>query len=301
MTLHNPVTQVLLPLLVVVVMFTLGTSLTLQDLARVLRRPRGFFIGVVVHALLFPLLAFALALGLGLPRTLAVGLVLIASCPAAAPASLFTHAARGDTMLCVCLTAAASLTSVVTLPLFMNAALGLFSSGQPAAHLSVATASLSLFVVSSLPVMAGMLLRRRRPAAARAVEARIGIIGLVVIAVVLAAVIWSEKDNVLRALARAGGPALLLNVLAVTLAWGAAILAGLDRRQRIAVGLACGLQNFAMGAFVALTLLSDASLLVPPFAYGLVCYLSAGVVIFYGRRAAAAEAKILPAQEVRRA
>ena len=132
MTLHNPVTQVLLPLLVVVVMFALGTSLTLEDLARVLRRPRGFFVGVVVHALLFPLLAFALALGLGLPRTLAVGLVLIASCPAAAPASLFTHAARGDTMLCVCLTAAASLTSVVTLPLFMNAALGLFSSGQPA-------------------------------------------------------------------------------------------------------------------------------------------------------------------------
>jgi BASS family bile acid:Na+ symporter len=151
------------------------------------------------------------------------------------------------------------------------------------------TASLSLFIVSTLPVVAGMVLRRRRPAAARAVESRIGGIGLVVVAVALATVIWSEKDNVLPALARAGGPALILNVLAVSLAWGAAALAGLDRRQRIAVGLECGLQNFAMAAFVALTLLADASLLVPPLAYGLVCYLSAAVVILYGRRAAAAD------------
>lgn len=287
MTIQNPVTQVLLPVMVVVVMFALGTTLTLEDLRRVLQRPRGFFVGVVTHALLLPLLAFALGLALGLPPWLAVGLVLIASCPAAAPASLFTHLARGDTMLCVCLTAAASLTSVVTVPLFVNGALGLFPSEHSAVRLPVMTSALALFLVSTLPVAGGMLLRRKRPAAARAIEARMGNIGLVTIAVVLAAVIWSERGNVFRALARAGGPALLLNLLAVTLAWGAAALARLDFRQRVAVGLECACQNFAMAAFVALTLLSDSSLLLAPLAYGLVCYLSAGVVIFAGRRVAA--------------
>jgi BASS family bile acid:Na+ symporter len=127
---RNPVTQLVLPFLVVVVMFGLGTTLTLDDLRRVLRKPLGFFVGVVTHALLLPLLAFALALGLGLPRSIAVGLVLIAACPAAAPSNLFTHLARGDTMLCVCLTAAASLTSVVTVPLFVNGALATFSAGH---------------------------------------------------------------------------------------------------------------------------------------------------------------------------
>jgi BASS family bile acid:Na+ symporter len=286
MTLHNPVTQIFLPLMVVVVMFALGTTLTLEDLARVLRRPRGFFLGVLTHALLLPALAFALAFGLGLPRDLAVGLVLIASCPAAAPANLFTHLARGDTMLCVCLTAAASLTSVVTVPLFVNGALRLFPS-ERAVHLPVMTSALALFVVSTLPVAAGMLLRRRRPAAARAVEARMGSFGLAVLAVVVAAAVWSERNNVLPALAQAGGPALLLNALTVSLAWGAAALFGLDRRQRIALALECGLQNFAMAAFVALTLLSDAALLMPPLAYGLVCYLSAGLVVRLGRSAAA--------------
>jgi BASS family bile acid:Na+ symporter len=101
---------------------------------------------------------------------------------------------------------------------------------------------------------------------------------------VVAAVVLTEKGNVLRAFAQAGWPALLLNVLAVSLAWGVAAAARLDFAQRIAIGLECGLQNFAMAAFVALTLLSDPSLLLPPLAYGLICYGSAFAVVAVGRR-----------------
>ncbi len=288
MTLQNPITQVLLPLAVVVMMFDLGTTLSLDDLRRVLGRPRGVFLGVLTHALLLPLVAFAIALALQLPWALAVGLVLIASCPASALANLFTHLARGDTMLSVCLTAAASFTSVITVPLFVNTALHLFPSGHSGVRLPTLTSAVWLFLVSTLPVVAGMVLRWRRPAAARAVEARMGVFSLMVIVAIIAAAIWSEKDNVLPALARAGGPALLLNTVAISLAAGAATLAGLDRRQRIAVALECGLQNFAMAAFVALTLLKDPSLLLPPLAYALICYPSAGIVILLGRRWAAA-------------
>jgi BASS family bile acid:Na+ symporter len=281
---RNPVTQLVLPFLVVVVMFGLGTTLTLDDLRRVLRKPLGFFVGVVTHALLLPLLAFALALGLGLPRSIAVGLVLIAACPAAAPSNLFTHLARGDTMLCVCLTAAASLTSVVTVPLFVNGALATFSAGHSNVRMPVMASAFALFLVSTLPVVGGMVLRRTRPEAARAVERRMGTAGLVMLAGVVAAVVLTEKGNVLRAFAQAGWPALLLNVLAVSLAWGVAAAARLDFAQRIAIGLECGLQNFAMAAFVALTLLSDPSLLLPPLAYGLICYGSAFAVVAVGRR-----------------
>jgi bile acid:Na+ symporter, BASS family len=281
--LQNPITQVFLPVAIVAVMFALGTTLTLADLRRVLRRPRGFFLGLLTHALLLPFLACAIAFLARLPGPLAVGLVLIASCPANATANLFTHLSRGDTMLSVCLTASASLTSVLTVPLFVNAAMRVFLAGDAAVRLPVLTSALGLFLVATLPVIAGMGLRRKRPAAARAVEARMGTVGLAVVVVVVAAAVWSERNNVLPALARSGGPALLLNVLSVSVAWAAAALCGLERPQRIAVGLECGLQNFAMAAFIALTLLSDASLL-PAIAYGLIMWLSAGVVVLLARR-----------------
>ena len=79
-------------------------------------------------------------------------------------------------------------------------------------------------------------------------------------------------------------------MLIVALAWGITAASGLDRRQRIAVMLECALQNFALSAFVALTLLSDAAILMPPLAYALLCFLPGSLIVVLGRRAAAAEA-----------
>src|SRR5262249_45161546 len=126
----NPFTQVGLPLAIVVVMFALGTTLTRDDVQRVLGSPRPFLVGSLLHVALLPGLAFGLGLLLRLPPKIAAGLVLIASCPANSVSNLFTHFARGDTMLSVCLTAATSLLSVLTLPLFANLALRTFPSGH---------------------------------------------------------------------------------------------------------------------------------------------------------------------------
>jgi BASS family bile acid:Na+ symporter len=187
-------------------------------------------------------------------------------------------------MLAVCLSAAASLTSVVTVPVFVNAAFRLFPSAHAPVQLSVLSAAIGLLLVSMLPVAAGMALRWRRPAAARTVQARMGLPALLVVVGIILATIWSVKADLMPALVGAGAPALVLNVSGVAVAWGAAAWLGLDAPQRIAVGLECGLQNFAMAAFVALTLLSDTPLLLPGIAYGLTMYLSAGAVVLLARR-----------------
>jgi BASS family bile acid:Na+ symporter len=283
MTVESAVTQVLLPAAVVAVMFAVGTTLTLEDLRQVVRRPRAFLLGLLAHTLLLPAAAFGVAAAMALPGPTAAGLVLIASCPANVSSAVLTHLARGDTMLSVCMTAAATLISVVSLPLFVSAALAVFDAG-PAARLPILPAATGLFLVGTVPVLAGMRLRRVRPEAARAIEARMGGFVLVFIVVVVAAAVWSQRANVLPALLRAGAPALLISALSVAGAWGASFLLGLPREQRIAVGLECGLQNFALAAFVALTLMRAPALLLPAIAYGIVMWLSAAVAVLLARR-----------------
>jgi len=284
--LTNPFTQVFLPAAIVVVMFALGTTLTSDDLRRVAREPGVFALGVVLHVALLPRVAFGIGYLLPVPPKTAAGLVLIASCPANSVSTLFTHFGRGDTMLSVCLAAGTSLVSVLTLPLLVNAAFAAFPSGHERISLPVARTALGIFLIATLPVILGMLLRRHRPEAARRVESKITGIGLFVIAAVIVMAIWSERDNVPHALAQAGPLALLLNAVAVSLAWGAATLFRFGRPQRIAIGLECGLQNFAMAAFVALTMLGDTLLLLPAIAYGLTMWISAGVVVALARRGA---------------
>jgi BASS family bile acid:Na+ symporter len=286
----HPFTQIVLPAAIVVVMFALGTTLTLDDVRRVLGSPRAFLLGSLLHVVLLPGIAFALGTSLALPPKIAAGLVLIASCPANSVSNLFTHFARGDTMLSVCLTAATSLLSVATLPRLANLALRAFPSGPQHVELPVAKTSLAVFAIATLPVIGGMLLRAKRPALAHRVERHMNRLGLTVIAVILAMAVWSERDSVPPALAQAGPLSLVLNACAVLSAWALAALAGIAWPQRIAVGLECGLQNFAMAAFVALTLLGDAQLLLPAIAYGLTMWLSASVVVWIGRGRAAAAA-----------
>jgi BASS family bile acid:Na+ symporter len=286
--LTSPFTQLFLPAAVAVVMFALGTTLTAGDLRRVLRAPRAFVLGALLHLTLLPAAAFALGLALDVPAKAAAGLVLIASCPANSAANLFTHLARGDTMLSVSLTAATSLLSVASIPAVVNLALRTFPSGHGSVELPVVRTSLGVFLIATLPVMLGMALRRRRPEVASKVEARLTGFGLSVIATIVVAAIWSERQNVPVALAQSGELALLLNVIAVASAWGLSALAGVAWPQRVAIGLECGLQNFAMAAFVALTLLGDALLLLPAMAYGLTMWLSAGAVVLWARRRAVA-------------
>jgi BASS family bile acid:Na+ symporter len=280
----SPFTQLFLPAAVVLVMFALGTTLTADDLRRVLRAPGPFALGTLLHVALLPLFAFAVAQASDLAPKLAAGLVIIACCPANSAASLFTHFARGDTMLAVCLTAATSLLSVFTIPFVVNLALATFPIGHATVQLPVATTSLGVFLIATLPVMLGMGVRRARPLLARAIERRMNGFGLAVIAAVVVMAIWSERSSVPRALQQAGPAALLLNFAALGTAWAIAALLRIGWPQRVAIGLECGLQNFAMAAFVALTLLGDALLLLPAIAYGLTMWLSAGIVVALARR-----------------
>jgi BASS family bile acid:Na+ symporter len=280
----NPFTQVFLPLAIVLVMFALGTTLGGDDLRRVLRAPRAFLLGALLHVTLLPAAAFALGVWLDVEPRTAAGLVIIASCPANSVASLFTHFARGDTMLAVCLTAATSALSVATIPSFVSLALRTFAIGQGTVELPVGKTVLGVFLIATLPVIVGMAVRRRRPDVARKVEAKLTGFGLAFVLTVIVFAVWSERANVPPALLQSGALALLLNFAAVGSAWGLSALAGIPLPQRIAIGLESGLQNFAMAAFVSLTLLGDALLLLPAIAYGLTMWLSAGIVVLLARR-----------------
>ncbi len=285
MTIHNPVTQILLPAAVVLVMFALGSTLTARDLRRVLDHPRAFVAGLSAHTFILPVLALALGLAVPLAPETAVGLAIIAACPASSAANIVTHLARGDTMLSVSLTAGASLLSALTLPAWVNLALRLFPIGPATPHLPFLASAVGLFLISALPVAVGMYVRRARPTVAARIEARMNVLGLLVLLAVVGAVVWSVRDSAGPALVASGMPSLVLNVVAVILGWSVSAVVGLPPPQRVAVALECGLQNFALASFVSLTLLENEALLLPAIAYGLTMWLSAIVVVAASRRA----------------
>ena len=117
-----------LPAALFLIMVGMGLTLTPKDFREVLIAPRATVYGLVAQIVLLPLVGVGLAMTLDLSPALAVGLVIIAACPGGTTSNLFAFLGRGDVALSIVLTVAASLVTVVTLPMFTSWALGHFLS-----------------------------------------------------------------------------------------------------------------------------------------------------------------------------
>ena len=89
--------DVFLPLSLVFIMFTLGLELTLDDFTNLIHRPKAFFVGIMNQMILLPIVAFFSISLMGITEELAVGMMILASCPGGVTSNIITKLAKGDT------------------------------------------------------------------------------------------------------------------------------------------------------------------------------------------------------------
>ncbi|QPN65733.1 bile acid:sodium symporter family protein [Synechococcus sp. CBW1006] len=154
---------VALPLALAFIMFTLGMSLTPADFGFSLRRPHPLLAGVLCQVVLLPLVAFLLIRLFSLPGELGVGVLVLACCPGGITSNVMTRLARGDVALSISFTALASLITTITLPLILTVG-GRALMGTALPAVSITGLGLKMFVMTTLPVLLGVLLRQRRQA-----------------------------------------------------------------------------------------------------------------------------------------
>jgi BASS family bile acid:Na+ symporter len=280
----NPVVDVVLPLALAFIMFSLGLGLVPADFRRVFAQARAVLLGLFCQVALLPMLAWATAVLFALPPAMALGLVIIGACPGGITSGLLTHLARGDTALSVTITAVSSVATAVTLPFVVAAALAFFAGQQERIELPLVGMVRGLVLMTTLPVALGMLVRRLRPVPALRLLPAVQRVANLFFGLIVVATFVSQW-GVLRDHAVTVGPAVaVLNLAGMAAAFALASAGGADRRGRIAIAMECGLQNGALGIFVAGTLLGDPALAIPSVVYALLMNVSALALVAWGRR-----------------
>ena len=278
------ITEVAIPIGLAVIMFAMGLTLTLGDFRRVLERPRAMAVGLLCKMVVLPLLAFSLVSLFGPRPEFAVGLIILAACPGGITANLLTHLAGGATALAVSLTAVTSVVDTLTVPFVVNLALSVFAGQNEAVALPIGRVSGGVFMVATLPLLLGMSLNRWRPTLAASVERVARPVATLVFALIVVGAFASQWRVMWENAAEVLPPALLLNAGCMAVAVVLGRLGGLHRRETIAVVLETGLQNGALGIFVAATLLGSQAMMVPSIVYALVMNVTAIAFIFVVRR-----------------
>lgn len=277
------ITDIVLPVSLAFIMISIGLTLTLGDFRRIAAQPRDFLIGAVSQIIVLPLVAFALVTAWRVEPVLAVGVMIIAAAPGGVTSNLLTLFARGDVALSVSLTAITSLLSVATVPLIVVTAHQHFvagSGGEVAGDLTVTGAVLKIFVIVTVPVLAGLAVRHTMPGFALRFEPLARRISAVLFVLVMVGAIYAERANIATYFAQAGAITLTLNIAMMAIAFYGAAWLGMQRPQRIAIALECGLQNGTLAIAVAASLFHETLYAIPAAIYSLMMFGTALAFVF---------------------
>ena len=267
---------VLLPLALAVIMMGLGLSLTMQDFKRVLVYPKAVLIGLVCQILILPAICFFIAKGLGLPPELAVGLMLLSAAPGGPTANLYSHIFKGDVALNVSLTAVNSLVSIFTIPLIVNFAITNFLQIDQQVPLQFKKI-LEVCGVVLVPVGIGMIIRAKAQKIALMLDKPVKIASALFLTLVIILTVLKERSHILHDFKVVGFAALALNILSMGIGYFVPRLFNLGKKQSIAIGMEIGIHNGTLAIFIALTVIKNSTMSIPPVIYSLIMFFTAAI------------------------
>ncbi len=280
----DAISQILLPLGLMFIMFSLGMGLTVLDFKRVFAYPRAFIAGTICHFILLPLVGFAIVKLSGVTGALAVGFMIIAACPTGTTSNLLTYYARGDVALALSFTAFAGLVSIVTVPFIVGAAANHFIAGTRQVAFPVGQTMAQIFIVMGLPVIAGMLVRARAQRFALRRQPLLGTVSAVVfVAIIFVSV--ARNWGLFREHTAALAPLVLaMSATMLGLGYGLARLFGAERRQAVTVAIESSVQNATLAIVIGSTVMGDDTMILPGAVYGVMMYFTGIAFVFAARR-----------------
>jgi len=212
--------NLIIPLLQVI-MFGMGTEMSLKDFAGVIKTPKSVLIGVSAQFIIMPLVGYAIATGLGFEPEVAAGIVLVGSVPCGVASNVISYLAKANVALSVTLTAVGTLLAPIITPLWMKVLAGQFIE------------------VDVMALLKGKLswLDRAMP-----------IVSMAGIALIIVVITAAGRDNLMKIGMLLILAAFLHNTAGYFLGYWSGKLLGLKERDCRTIAIEVGLQNAGLAS-----------------------------------------------------
>lgn len=279
-----------------IVMFGMGMTLKLSDFKVVFTKPKAVIVGILSQFVIMPVLAFVLAFAFQLPAELAVGVILVGSCPGGTSSNVMTYLAKGDVALSVGMTACTTIMAPIVTPLLV-----LLFAGQTV-DVDVLEMFLSIVQVVLVPIAAGFLINYFFEKVAAACASVLPLVSVVGISLIIMAVVAANQAKLLTV-----GPLIILvvmlhNVLGYALGYLVGRVLRLTKEQMRTLSIEVGMQNSGLASSLATVHFASMPLAAVPGAVFSVWHnISGAVYANILARSAGAGADAVDAEEARRA
>jgi len=228
-----------------IIMFGMGMTLTVEDFGRVLKRPKDIGTGVLLQYLVMPFAAFILVKLFNLDQFLAVGVILLGSCPGGTASNVITYLARGDLALSVTLTSVSTILCPVFIPLLMY----LYASewiDVPVYKLFVSSIQIVIF-----PVLLGLGVRTLMRGRLSSLNEVLPSISAVAIIFIVGVIVASNVSTISTMGFSVLAIVIIHNLFGLMAGFYIARLSGMNYSQAKAVSIEVGMQNSGLAVALA--------------------------------------------------
>ncbi len=278
----NPASLVGLNAILALMMFGVSLGLRPEDFRRVLTIPRAPVAGLFAQFVLLPLATCLATWALHISPDLALGMILVASCPGGSFSNIMTWLGRGSVAVSVSMTAVSSLAATVLTPLNF-AFYGWLNpyTRNYLTEISLQPGNILLLVllVLALPLLLGMFTGRRFPRLVARTEKPLRVVSLFIF---LGFVAIAFINNFELFISRFNSFFWLVvghNLLALSLGYGMARLMKLSVPDQRAVTLEVGIQNSGLGLVILFTFFPNAGGMMLITAFWGVWHLVSGLTL----------------------
>jgi len=248
------------------IMLFMGLSLRVEDFRRVFQMPVPVLVGILLQYTVMPFSGWAIARLLGLPDSLAAGLVLVSACPGGTASNVIAYLAKADVALSVTMTAISTLLAVFLTPLLTSVLL------EDVVAVDAAGLLLSTLQVVIFPVLAGLLLGRWLPNLSTRLEPFGPPVAVILIVLIVASIVGQGRAELL-----VSGPIVILSAALLHVSgFGFGYLLSrlvllfykeqpelVETRSRT-ISIEVGMQNSGLGVVLARSHFVDPAVALPP-------------------------------------
>ena len=235
----------ILNLLLSIVLFTMGTTLKVEDFTNVFKKPKEISVGIATQYIAMPLIALALAKIFSLNEALTVGLILVGTVPGGTASDVITFLSNGDVALSVSLTAISTVIAPIITPLITLILIG------NQIHFNPVDMFLSIIEIVIIPIMIGLILNYKFPDFCERLKDYLPALSAIVICLIVAGVIGANKQAILTSSSIIILVIMMQYFLAMMIGFGVGYLAGMDRKQIITVAIELAFQNSGLSTGLA--------------------------------------------------
>ena len=245
-----------------VIMFGMGTSMSLHDFVGVVKMPKGVFIGVFSHFMIMPLIGYTLANASGFPPEIAAGIVLIGCSPNGMASNVISYLAKANLALSITITAVSTLLAPIMTPLLMK----LFAGAM--VHINVLDMMWDIVKMVIFPIIAGLLFNKFLAGKVTWLDKAMPLVSMIGIAFIIVIITAAGRDSLLTI-----GPLLILLVLTHNLCgyflgyWSGRLFKMAERDCRT-IAIEVGMQNGGLASALAKEMGKMATVGLAPAIFG---------------------------------